>query len=1173
MGTEDNELCLLRKKNEENLKEIKKLQSEVSDLKQFYYQITKNINDVIWIYNFNKNAFTYVSPSVITLRGITAEEVLKEKMEDFLSPESLVIVSDLIDTIKYKINNNEDIEPITLEVEQLHKNKSKILTELKCNFYKNGNNETEVIGTSRDITVRKRYETKLAESETLFRTISENTSDGIVVFDSNSKLKYASPSYLKLLGYDENEELKREVNEIFTLIHPEDREDLYNLLVQNIEKQTDQLIYQYRIKHKKGHYIWREANAKFSYKDGKYNGSYIICRDITERKRLEEEVETQKENYKLLFETIEDLVYVVSDEMEILYVNNAFKEKLKYDDTELHGLKITDLYKSQTSLTKNEYYTQPDFNSHDEQNLILMSKSGNLIYSETKIRPGQWDGKKSYFVISKDLTKEKENLHKFNSIFTYNPLLMALTDYNTHRFVNVNNSFLNVLGFEKDEVIDKTPSELKTFIDETAQKKVAGELARNGSIKNVELKVKTKSGKILDGLFSGEIIEIDGNKYYLTVMADITHQKEMEKMLSDYQSKLQSAMNIANIATWEYDITIEKFVFNDNFYSLYATSAEKEGGYFISPQDYINKFIHPDDVDRVAEEIQKASKDENEKIKYLEHKIIRRDGQTRTITVQYFSVKDEKGNFVKRYGANQDVTERVRGAELLKAALERNKAILSANPDLMFVFDRNYRIIDCNPRTKSEQLLFDPQIFLDKPVDEVLPSNLVELTYRNIDSVLKNEQSSFDNYSLSINGKEEYFESRYVKCGNDEVLAIVRNITESVLSEKEKERLQNELIQSSKLDSIGRLAGGIAHDFNNILSVILGNCELALLKLKPDDDISKIINDILFSAEKSAALVKQLLGFARKQSVKPEIVCINECVENMLKIIHKLIGENINLSLVSKKDIWDIYIDPTQIDQILINLCANSRDSIINTGSISIETQNVSVTRQIDSCREVIKFGDYVRLSIKDSGKGMTAEMLEKVFEPFYTTKELGKGTGLGLATVYGIVKQNKGYIWIESQPEKGTSVNIIFPRYFTTGQNDKSVKTEKTLPKGNELILLVEDDITLAELNKTILENFGYTVISCHSPKEAIKKIKKGDNNFSLLITDIIMPEMNGKEMVEKIKKILPDIKTIFVSGYTSDIVEHKMLYENNSTFIQKPFSMKEILNKVRLMLDGKND
>jgi len=401
-----------------------------------------------------------------------------------------------------------------------------------------------------------------------------------------------------------------------------------------------------------------------------------------------------------------------------------------------------------------------------------------------------------------------------------------------------------------------------------------------------------------------------------------------------------------------------------------------------------------------------------------------------------------------------------------------------------------------------------------------------------------------------------------------ELIGVGRNITPRKKAEEERARLQEQLNQSQKMESVGRLAGGVAHDFNNMLGVILGYTEMALLDMDPSHPLHGSLTEIHKAARRSADLTRQLLAFARKQNITPRNLDLNTIVEGMLKMLRRLVGENVDLVFRPGQDLWLVRVDPTQIDQILANLCVNARDAIEDSGRITIETSRVILEREQNIPGHTPEPGDYVLLTFTDDGCGMDEKTLKHVFEPFFTTKTLEKGTGLGLATVYGIISQNNGFITVESRPGEGSVFRIYLPR--CNGGEDLSAPsgTGLSAPGRASTILLVEDEPVILEMTRLMLEQLNYRVLTASGLAQALNWARQHGAEISLLITDVIMPETNGKDLSEQLTQFCPGLKTLFMSGYTADIIARHGVLNAGVSFIQKPFSLSELSVKVQELL-----
>lgn len=385
-------------------------------------------------------------------------------------------------------------------------------------------------------------------------------------------------------------------------------------------------------------------------------------------------------------------------------------------------------------------------------------------------------------------------------------------------------------------------------------------------------------------------------------------------------------------------------------------------------------------------------------------------------------------------------------------------------------------------------------------------------------------------------------------------------------------KMESQLLQAHKMESVGRLAGGVAHDFNNMLGVILGHAEIALEKAEGHQDLYADLKEIQSAAQRSADLTRQLLTFARKDIISPRQLDLNNTLESMLVMLRRLIGEDIDLIWKPASHTWPVKMDPSQIDQILANLCVNARDAISGVGKLTIETGRQ--TFDAEYCKKHPGFipGDFVALAVSDNGCGMDEDTMKNLFEPFYTTKEVGKGTGLGLATVYGIVKQNNGFINVYSEPNQGTTFRIYLPRYLAETETLEKKPSDPINLDGTETILLVEDEPSILRMTRMMLERMGYKVLAAGNPREAIALAREHAGQIHLLMTDVVMPEMNGRDLARNMLSIYPKLRQLFMSGYTANVIAHHGLLYEGVKFIQKPFSKQDLAIKVREALDDDN-
>jgi PAS domain S-box-containing protein len=385
----------------------------------------------------------------------------------------------------------------------------------------------------------------------------------------------------------------------------------------------------------------------------------------------------------------------------------------------------------------------------------------------------------------------------------------------------------------------------------------------------------------------------------------------------------------------------------------------------------------------------------------------------------------------------------------------------------------------------------------------------------------------------------------------------------------DRKRLEAQLLASQKMEAVGRLAGGVAHDFNNLLGIIMGYCDLVLDGFPTDDPRSAKLQQIKKASLRAASLTRQLLAFSRKQVFQPKILDLNALVTEFSKMLSRLVGEDIELVNVLKPELGQVKADPAQIEQVIMNLVVNSRDAMPAGGKLVIETANADLDEAYCRSHTPVKPGRYVMFAVSDTGTGMDAATQAHIFEPFFTTKERGKGTGLGLATVYGVVKQSEGYIWVYSELGKGTTFKVYLPRTDQPPHPLELERPQESSLRGVETILLVEDADALRELTRALLEMNGYTVLAVENGNEAINLAERESRTIHLLLTDVVMPGMSGRELADHLAPRRPEMKVLYMSGYTSDAILHHGVLDPEISFLEKPFSQQALMQKVREVLD----
>ncbi len=723
-------------------------------------------------------------------------------------------------------------------------------------------------------------------------------------------------------------------------------------------------------------------------------------------------------------------------------------------------------------------------------------------------------------------------------------------------YLGCNSAFETCAGLPKSEIKGKTVYDI--FRPEFSGARWKAELALSYTSGNPQFEgvVRYGDGSLHDVLFTKTKLCAGNFTGAVGVIQDITERKKAEKILESSEARLRQIIDLVPhwifVRDWDGDYILAN--------RAVAESCDT------TVNGLIGKCLADFHVNE--EESRRALEDDREVMASGESRCIPEETYTDSqgnlhflqTTKVPFQTSDENVRAV--LGVAIDITERKKGeaqARLLASAVEQ------ADENIL-VTDNRRTIIYINPAFEGSSGYLDKEL-KGKKLSFLRSQRHDDLFYRNMKQTLDGGRvwvgiifnKARDGTDFEIEGTISP-----IRDGSGAIthyLAVGRNM-------RRFRKLEKQLNQAQKMESVGRLAGGVAHDFNNMLSVIAGQTELALLEVNSDQPAYNRLQEVLKASQRSADLVRQLLAFARKQTISPRVLDINETVESMLMMVRRLIGEDIELQWDPGLNLWPVKMDPSQIDQILANLCVNSRDAITGVGRITISTRNFECDESY--CRDHEGFfpGQFVMLAVSDTGTGMDSPTRERIFEPFFTTKKVGSGTGLGLSTVYGIIEQNNGLVDVQSSPGLGTTFGIYLPRTAREPLPKCDSEPRKRI-KGSETVLLVEDEEVLLDLGTTVLQLNGYTVLSANRPTQALEMAKNYPDPIHLLITDVIMPEMNGKEVRDKLAEIKPGIKSIYMSGYTAEVIASHGVLDETINFLQKPFTVQGLLEKIRQVLD----
>jgi two-component system cell cycle sensor histidine kinase/response regulator CckA len=755
------------------------------------------------------------------------------------------------------------------------------------------------------------------------------------------------------------------------------------------------------------------------------------------------------------------------------------------------------------------------------------------------------------------------------------------------RIVFLNDYILAVIGCTLKELLGKSVLDFVHPADrEIVRKNMALRLADKQAAQGYEVRVASRNGEWRTVVIQVKNIVYDNEPAFLSVLSDITEKRRSEKIqeaiykiseavhMSDDLPELYCAihqvisglMPAGNfyIALFDQGSGMLSFpYFVDEFDAAPQTRGLKKGLTEYLLRTGIPLLATPE----ILSELEKQGEIEligAPSIDWLGVPLKIREKTIGVLVVQTYSPglrygQDEKN--ILMFVSNQVAMaiERKRTEANLRRSEQKNRAVLSAMPDLMFRLDQDGIFLDYKAE-KDSDLLVKPEMFLGRRVVDVLPPWLADLTMKNINHTLKTRSLQVYEYEIYINGQLQYFEARCVLCGSDEVLVVIRNITE-------KRRLEQHVLQAQKMESLGTLAGGITHDFNNILAGILGYASFLKSKLNPDHDFFKYVDTIERSAIRAADLTSKLLAFTRGEKVNHKPLNINKLIREILEIIQHTIDKSISVGTKLDESLPTIMGDAGQIQQVVMNLCVNARDAMGGGGKLIIASEKV-ISADADPQRPAdAKAGMYVKISVSDSGTGMDKDVLARIFDPFFTTKGKGQGSGLGLSVAYGIVKGHEGFITVSSQPGLGSIFNAYFP---VSGQPEIQEKNStETLRGCDELIFVIDDEKDIRSFISEVLQNHGYRVLLAENGDQAVGMYKERCRDIALVILDMVMPGKGGEEVFLNMKEINPRVKVLLSTGYSQDGRTGEILTKGVKGFIQKPYDFNQLLAKLRQLLD----
>ncbi|MEO6392881.1 MAG: PAS domain S-box protein [Pyrinomonadaceae bacterium] len=900
-------------------------------------------------------------------------------------------------------------------------------------------------------------------------------------------------------------------------------------------------------------------------------------------KRAEEELRWAEEKYRSIFENAIEGIFQSAVDGRLLSANPALSRLLGFDSAE-------ELIAGRTNLA-DQHYVDPAMR---EVLLGLLQKHGVVAGFECEIyrRDGSsiWvienirairdqQGKLAHFEGSiKDITQAKlaeQQLRIQAAALQAAANAIVITDMKG-QVSWVNHAFSVMTGYAPDEVIGGNPRILKSGVHDQAFYHELWQTVLRGQVWHGEIFNRRKDGTVYPEEMTitpvkngaGEILN------FVAIKQDITERKRAEAQRAEFAAEIdENRRRLDNIVArvpgvvWEVSAEPNSTHQRVTFVSEYV---EQLTGYsveeWLASTNFWFSIVHPDDQERAMRDSAASMLNGNEA--RMEYRWIRKDGHIIWVESNFAVINDEGGQPAGLRGVTIDVTERKHAEQALQLSEERFRELIENAHDIIYTHDLRGNYTSVNQMGQRITGYGHDEALRMNMLDVVAPESREYAKQMLARKLAGEDVTTYELEIISKAGKRIPVEVNTRVIFENGRPAGVQGIARDVTDRKS---LEAQLRQAQKMEAIGQLAGGVAHDFNNLLTAINGYSDLAIRTLQPQDPLRHNLEEIKKAGTRAAGLTRQLLAFSRKQVLQPKVLSLNSIVTDLEKMLHRLIGEDVELRVILEPELGNAKADPGQIEQVIMNLAINARDAMPTGGKLTIETQNIELDEDYVRQHVAVEPGPYVILAVSDTGIGMDAETAKRIFEPFFTTKEVGRGTGLGLSTVYGIIKQSNGSIWVYSEPGRGTTFKVYLPRIEDSAEEYKRVDDLEEVLAGNETILLIEDDDTLRRLATEVLLSYGYKVLDAANGGAALLICERHPDAIELLITDVIMPEMNGVEAAERLGKIRPDMKVLFMSGYTSNSVVHQGVFESDMNFIQKPFSPADLARKIRSVLDEK--
>ncbi|NLH47759.1 MAG: PAS domain S-box protein [Myxococcales bacterium] len=999
-------------------------------------------------------------------------------------------------------------------------------------------------------------------SEMKYRSLLDDSSDPMFVINADGRYFHVNKAFADGVRRPVGEIVGRRIWDVFPEKEAEQR---FSAVREVLQTGKTKVIDVKVIAGDEAHFYITTVKPLRKEEGGPADSVICISKDITQRKKAEDELRLSEARYRLLYNQSPVMLHSIDRDGRIVSVSDTWLAKMGYTREEVIGRPSVD-FLTEASRRYATSEVLPEFREKGfcaDVPYQFVKKNGEIVdilLSAIAERDAEGRYLRSLAVLI-DVTQTKlsekalrEKTEELNQFFSLTLDLLGIADSDGW-FHAINPAWEEVLGYSRQELLARSfldfihPDDLEAtrgLLAELAGKKRAYDFVnrcrhQDGSYRWIEWR---------------SVFDPTTRRIYVAAR-DITERMKAEQAHLQLGSLIENSLEFVGIATLD-----GKTLFLN-------PAARRMVG--LSPEAAITDLsifnFAPEDAQiQMAQEVIPA---------LLEAGSWHGDGQLRNFQTGEI-IQTDISVFIPGFPkidsqsiiatVMHDITERKRSEAALRASEERYRQIVETSNEGIWSLNANLETVYVNQKMAA---------MLGYPASEIIGKSPTCFLFA------EDVEAHLEKLRERTKGVDQLYEQRYRRQDGSELWVTIS--ASSLVDETgkflgsfamftditDRMRLQGQLMHAQKMESIGRLAGGVAHDFNNLLTGIMGNLELAMMDLNPSDPLYETLGDVNKAAESAANLTRQLLAFSRKQIVEPKVLNLNDVLTRMKKMLIRLIGEDIVLHTVLAADLWPVKIDPGQVEQIIVNLAVNARDAMPAGGKLLLETATIVLDEEYCRLHPEAQAGDYVMLAISDNGCGMSEQVKRHLFEPFFTTKEKGKGTGLGLATIYGAVKQAGGSIEVYSELNQGTTVKVYLPRVIGTTETVSETIPLTNLPTGQEQLLLVEDEAIVRDLAVRVLSRLGYRLLHCANAEQALNAAKEFPDKISLLITDVIMPGMNGKMLAMELLKTRPEIRVLFTSGYTENVIVHHGVLDEGIHFIGKPYTPQTLARKVREVLD----